>query len=96
MNDILEKTKILMDEKVAATDFEGTVKFDIEDVGVLRVTAQGATLEDGEADVIVTANIETLKDLFKGKLSPTSAFVSGRVGIEGDMGIAVRLGSLFG
>ncbi|MEM8792401.1 MAG: SCP2 sterol-binding domain-containing protein [Pseudomonadota bacterium] len=96
MSEILNKAQEMMAEKVNETGFDGSVKFDIEDTGVLRIEGGDVTLEDGESDVTILADADTLQELVSGELSPTSAFMSGRIKIEGDMGVAMKLSSLLG
>ncbi|MEM1277163.1 MAG: SCP2 sterol-binding domain-containing protein [Pseudomonadota bacterium] len=96
MSDILEKAKELMMEKVTETGFDGSVKFDIEDTGVLRIQDGAVSLEDGEADCTIIADADTLQELVSGDLAPTAAFMSGRIKIEGDMGVAMKMSSLLG
>ena len=48
---------------------------------------------DDAADVTLTADAETFREIFDGSLDPTSAFMSGRLSIDGDMGMAMKLAS---
>ena len=69
----------------------------IEDEGAVRIDAAGAAADDGgEADCTLTANAETFQSLLDGDLDPTGAFMSGKLTVDGDMGLAMRLGSLLG
>ena len=43
------------------------------------------------AEVTLIATAETFQDIMAGALDPTSAFMSGKLRIEGDMGTAMRL-----
>ena len=47
-----------------------------------------------DADCTLTASAETFQSLLDGDLDPTGAFMSGRLTVDGDMGLAMRLGSL--
>jgi putative sterol carrier protein len=51
---------------------------------------------DEEAEVTLRANTETFQDILAGDLDPASAFMSGRLTIDGDMGVAMQLGSALG
>ena len=75
---------------------DGSVKFVIADEGALRVDAGGVSVDDSEADCTITADSETFRDLLAGELDPTAAFMSGRLAIDGDMGLAMRLASVLG
>ena len=51
---------------------------------------------DDEADVTLTADAETFEAILEGDLDPTSAFMSGKLSVDGDMGMAMKLGSILG
>jgi putative sterol carrier protein len=46
--------------------------------------------------VTFTATPETFQDILSGALNPTSAFMSGKLAVDGDMGAAMRLASALG
>lgn len=48
----------------------------------------------GKADVIFTSDNETFMEMFGGKLKPTSAFLSGKLKLKGDMSLAMKLEKL--
>jgi putative sterol carrier protein len=41
----------------------------------------------------MTADADTFQDILSGALNPTSAFMSGKLKLDGDMGTAMKLGS---
>jgi putative sterol carrier protein len=93
LNTALEKLR----EKIGGQSVNGSVKFDFTDLGALVLDETGARLDDGtDADCTITANTETFKALFDGELAPTAAFMSGRIKIAGDMGVAMRMSGLLG
>ena len=59
------------------------------------IDAQGVRSGDDETDVTLIADAETFQDILSTDLDPTSAFMSGRLRVEGDMGTAMRLSGLF-
>lgn len=64
---------------------------------VVDCTAEPPTLTCSRAipaDASITVNREVFEGLVSGKISPQSAFMSGKVKIDGDLGAAVRLGSM--
>ena len=73
--------------------FDGVARFVIRDAGVIVVDAGGARADDAgtEADVTLTADMATFRGIFEGEVSPTAAFMSGRLRIEGSMGMAMKL-----
>jgi len=54
------------------------------------------TSEDKEADCVVTINEENFKSLVTGDLNPMMAFMSGKIKLKGDMGVAMKLQSFLG
>lgn len=51
---------------------------------------------DREADVVMTSDSEDLVSMFSGTLSPTMAFMSGKLKIKGNMAAAMHLEKLIG
>jgi putative sterol carrier protein len=96
MSEALETAAAALREKFAGTDFEGTVKFDIEDEGVIRFAEGVIGMEDGEADVTISASLDTFREIFDGELSPTAAYMTGRMRIDGDMSTAMKLSQILG
>lgn len=96
MSDALDAAVAKLTEKFSGADFDGSVKFDIEDEGVVRVADGAVTKEDGDADVTILASMETLQEIFQGDLSPTAAYMSGRLKIDGDMSQAMKLTQFLG
>ena len=64
--------------------------------GSIIVDAVGARAGDEETDVTLSADTETFVEILDGSLNPTSAFMSGRLRVEGDMGQAMKLGAALG
>ena len=97
MSDALDSALEKLREKVGDTRADGSVKFDFTDLGALRLDEQGARKDDGsEADCRISASTEVFKAVFDGEMSPTAAFMSGKLKIAGDMGVAMRMAGLLG
>jgi len=79
-----------------ADGFDGSAKFVISGEGAIMVDGAGVRAADEDADVTLTADAETFRDILGGDLNPTSAFMSGKLAIEGDMGTAMQLGAALG
>jgi putative sterol carrier protein len=97
MQDALSQALTALQEKVGGRRPEGSVKLDFTDLGALRLDGEGPRFDDGSAaDCTIRADLDTFKAMFDGDLSPTSAFMTGRIKIEGDMGVAMKVASLLG
>ncbi len=74
--------------------------FDIEGEGQWFVDVRdgGLTVADGggaDADVTITTSSEVFADIVDGKQNPTTAYMTGKLKIKGDMGAALKLQKLF-
>ena len=93
MSETIEAAVAALSEKI--TDgFDGAAKFVIKGEGSVMIDADGVRAGDGDADVTLSADAETFSALLEGELDPTSAYMSGSLAIDGDMGVAMRLGAM--
>jgi putative sterol carrier protein len=69
------------------------VKLDFGDEGVVMLDGVGnaVTEEDGEADTTVKVAWTDWQDMADGKLDGMTAFMQGKLRVEGDMGNAMQL-----
>jgi len=95
MSEDLNTAAAMLNEKLGG-GFDGVAKFVIEGEGAIMVDQDGARVGDEEADVTLTADADTFKDMLSGDLNPTSAFMTGKLTVDGDMGKAMALGSALG
>jgi putative sterol carrier protein len=76
-----------------------TYVFDIEGVGQWTVAVDDGkvTVSEGagEADCTLSASEDTLVKIAKGEANPTTAYMTGKLKIKGDMGAALKLQKLF-
>ncbi len=97
MEDPLAQALAALKEKTGDAPSDTAVRFDFEDLGALRLDAQGARMDDGSpADVTISADLATFKALFDGEINPTAAYMSGKIRIDGDMSAAMKVASLLG
>jgi putative sterol carrier protein len=73
--------------------------FDIEGAGMWKVDvddgAVTVTEGDGDADATISTTQETFEKIVAGEQNPTSAYMTGKLKIKGDMGAAMKLQKLF-
>ena len=97
MSGALESAAAALEEKFAQADFQGIVEFEIEGEGIVRVEhGNVSTGSAGGAEVVIAATLETFRAIFDGELSPTAAYMTGRMRIDGDMSAAMRLSQILG
>jgi len=92
MSAVVEGAVTALNEKMDGGFEDGTAKFVIEDEGTIMLDENGARAGDEEADVTLTADAETFQGILSGDLNPTAAFMGGRLKVDGDMGMAMKLG----
>ena len=74
----------------------GTVKLVVDDQ-IVFVTPEGdISGSDDDADCTMTIDSETMQAIMNGETSGQAAFMTGKVKIAGDMGIAMKLQSVIG
>lgn len=76
--------------------FDGVAKFVIPGEGAVMLDASGVREGDAEADVTLTADAEVFDALLSGDLSAASAFMTGKLAVDGNMGLAMKLGQVLG
>ncbi|MFN0113814.1 MAG: SCP2 sterol-binding domain-containing protein [Paracoccaceae bacterium] len=92
MSSVVEAAVAALTRKLAG-GVPGRVKFVIEDEGAVMADAAGVRAGDEEADVTLFADAETFQGMMTGEVSPTSAYMTGKLRVEGDMGLAMQLGA---
>ena len=94
MSNVIEQALNALNEKMSGAGFDGSAKFSIEGEGSVIMDANGVRASDEDAEVNLIAAADVFQDIMAGNLDPTSAFMSGRLRIEGDMATAMRLNSV--
>jgi putative sterol carrier protein len=73
--------------------------FDIEGAGQWLVAVEDGTVNvsegGGDADTTITTSEETMMAVVRGEQNPTTAYMTGKLKIKGDMGAAMKLQKLF-
>jgi putative sterol carrier protein len=83
-----------------ARALESSYRFDIDGAGSWRVESGGdrlvVTESDAPADCVIRADEKTFLRIVRGEQSPMGAYMTGKVKVEGDLGLALRLRDLLG
>ncbi|WP_375280449.1 SCP2 sterol-binding domain-containing protein [Pseudooctadecabacter sp.] len=95
MSDTLNEAVTALNAKMDG-GFDGTAKFDIEGEGAIIIDENGARAGDDDADVTLSASAETFKAILDGEENPTAAFMTGKLTVDGDMGLAMKLAGVLG
>ena len=75
--------------------------FDVEGAGTWLVTVADGTVAvvegegGGDADCTISATEENFMKIVRGEQNPTTAYMTGKLKIKGDMGAAMKLQKLF-
>ena len=95
-----ELTKGMADKIGESASVSTTVKFDFGDDGIIsldtKATPPVINNEDIDADCTVIVSMADFGEIIAGNLNAQMAFMTGKLKIEGDMGIAMQLGQILG
>jgi putative sterol carrier protein len=67
------------------------LKIDLKGEGVIHLDGTTVTNEDAPADTTITVAKDDLEAMARGELDPTMAFMTGKLKIDGDMSLAMKL-----
>ena len=96
MSRVVAEAAEMLAARLDGGGFDGSAKLVFDGEGALMLDANGVRIADEDADVTLTASPAVFKALFDGELAPAGAFMSGKLAVEGDMGLAMKLGALLG
>lgn len=91
----------LFQEKAAsASGFGGSIRLDIEGENSILIDGSGdqvaVSASDDDADTTIGLSLDTLQGLMGGTLNPAMAFMSGKLNVGGNMGLAMKLQGMLG
>jgi len=82
----------------ADSGLKATLKFNFEGAGCAYIDGKSSpntvTNEDKAADCTITISLDNFKKMVAGELDGTTAFMTGKLKVAGDMSIAMKLGPL--
>ena len=96
MTTILDQAVAVLTEKLNGTAFDGIAKFLITDEGSVIIDNDGVRISEEEADVTLSASAEVFEAIMEGEQSSTAAFMTGKLSVDGDMSLAMKLAGILG
>ncbi len=98
-----ERIKAEPDKVAKLAGLTATYQFNLTGEGGgnfnVKITDGTPAVQEGTIDspnVTVTVSLEDFNQISEGKLNPTSAFMSGKLKVSGDMSLAMKLQSIIG
>lgn len=92
MSDVISTAVAALAKKLP-NGFDGVAKFVLVGEGSIMVDPSGARAGDEPSDVTLTAEPEVFQAMLAGEMNPTTAFMTGKLAVEGSMGLAMQLGA---
>jgi putative sterol carrier protein len=82
-----------------AAGLNASYRFEIDGAGSWLVEVDDGKVsvseDGGDADTIISTSADTFMKIASGEQNPTSAYMSGKLKVKGDMGQAMKLQKLF-
>ena len=97
--DLQEVAAALTERKGGKPPHGNTLKLDLGEAGSLFIDGGGSgntvtVNRNDPAGCTITMTADDFDDLIHGRLQPTSAFMQGRMRVDGDMFLAMKLGQI--
>lgn len=100
MSEIEELTRTLVEKVKLLQPLGYRLKIELEEGGLLLWDGTGSTPvignEDGAVDTTLKMTAVNAKALLEGRLDPTLAYMTGKLKVEGKLGVAMKLASMLG
>jgi len=80
--------------ELAISALEEKLPNGFENEGSVIINEDGAVESSDDADCTLTADKDTFQEIMSGELNSTAAFMQGKLKVDGDMGMAMRLASV--
>ncbi len=95
MSAVIDAAVAALGEKFSG-GFSGIAKFVIPGEGAIVIDGNGVRSGDDDADVTLTAEADVFQQILAGDLNPTAAYMTGKLTVDGNLGLAMQLGSALG
>jgi putative sterol carrier protein len=86
-------------DSAKAAGLNASYRFEIDGAGTWLVEVDDGRVSvsenEGEADTTISTSTETFMKIANGEQNPTSAYMSGKLKVKGDMSQALKLQKLF-
>jgi putative sterol carrier protein len=97
--DLQTATETLRNKVADDSGLGATLKFDCGDEGAIVIdgAASPNTVDNHnrDTDCTIVLTLATLGEMMSGELNPTTAFMTGKITVSGDMGVALKLQRVF-
>jgi len=87
---LAELTEAVKD-RMGNSAISGSIKFDLGEAGVIRVDGGTVDNEDADADCTIKVSEDDFRGIMEGSQDAQTAFMMGKLKVEGDMGVAMQL-----
>jgi putative sterol carrier protein len=92
MNDVIAKAVAALQDRLP-NGFDGVAKFVISGEGAIMLDPEGVRAGDEPSDLTMTASAEVFRAILDGEVNATTAFMTGKLAVDGSMGMAMKLGA---
>lgn len=93
---MLQEIASKVNDGLSGKEFDGSLKFDCGEDGVIVLADNAATTDDRDTDCTIRITQDNLVKLLTGKLNPMTGVMTGKLKISGNMAVAMKLGELIG
>lgn len=94
MSELLSKIQGIAEGKDLST-LGSSIKFVVDDdVVFIDPEAGTITSDDNDASCTVTVDASTMEEILSGSTSSQAAFMTGKLKVAGDMGVALKVGTI--
>ncbi|MGB7180839.1 MAG: SCP2 sterol-binding domain-containing protein [Burkholderiaceae bacterium] len=96
MSEFINTMVTAINAKLGDDGFDSSVKLNVKDEGCVVIDDTGARAADDDTACTLVADKDTFNGLFDGSVNAMQAVMGGKLAIEGDMSVAMKLGKILG